>query len=145
MSILNWINFEPKGDERGDLVALEQGIHVPFVIKRIYYIYRTERGVSRGFHAHRNLKQILICLNGSVKILLDNGNAREQVLMDNPTKGLLIESMFWREMHEFSHDCVLLVLASEHYNEADYIRNYQEFLDVRKTYTPVDEGGSFEC
>lgn len=128
MSIFNWIDFDPKGDERGDLVALEQEIHVPFEIKRIYYIYRTERGVSRGYHAHRNLKQIVICLNGSVNMLLDNGTVREQVLMDSPTKGLLIESVIWREMHDFSPDCVLLVIASEHFDEKDYIRDYAEFL-----------------
>ncbi len=109
-------------------MALEQEIQVPFAIKRIYYIYRTERGVSRGFHSHRNLKQIVICLNGSVNMLLDNGTVREQVLMDSPTKGLLIESMIWREMHDFSPDCVLLVIASEHFDENDYIRDYQEFL-----------------
>lgn len=130
MSQVKWIDFQRLGDERGDLVALEIGMEkaVPFDIKRVYYIYRTAEGVSRGFHAHKKLKQVAICLSGSCRMVLDNGLEREDVLLSNPTKGLLIESMTWREMHDFSEDCVLLVLASEHYDEADYIRNYDVFL-----------------
>ncbi len=128
MNLVNWLQLESKGDYRGSLISIEQGVQLPFDIKRIYYIFRTQDGVSRGFHAHKNLKQLVICISGSVKMLLDNGAVREQVLMDNPTKGLLIESMIWREMHDFSDNCVLLVFASQHYDENDYIRNYQEFL-----------------
>lgn len=130
MSQVTWISFQRLGDERGDLVALEIGMEkaVPFDIKRVYYIYRTAHGVSRGYHAHKNLKQVAICLSGSCRMILDNGRDREDVWLNNPTKGLLIESMTWREMHDFSEDCVLLVLASEHYDEADYIRNYKEFI-----------------
>jgi len=129
MSLAKWIDFQALGDHRGELVALEIGHakNVPFDIKRVYYIYRTANGVSRGYHAHKDLKQVAICVSGSCKMLLDNGLVREEVLLDTPTKGLLIESMVWREMHEFSDDCVLMVLASEHYDESDYIRDYQEF------------------
>lgn len=132
MSQVNWIDFQRLGDERGHLVALEIGMEkaVPFDIKRVYYIYRTGEGVSRGFHAHKQLKQVAICLSGSCRMVLDSGKNREDVLLNSPTKGLLIESMTWREMHDFSADCVLLVLASEHYDETDYIRNYDEFLEM---------------
>lgn len=130
MSLFQWIELQEHGDDRGQLVALEIGHekNVPFEIKRIYYIYNTESGVSRGYHAHKELKQVAICVSGSCRMVLDNGKARESVLMSSPSKGLLIESMMWREMHDFSSDCVLLVLASEHFSEADYIRNYDDFL-----------------
>jgi dTDP-4-dehydrorhamnose 3,5-epimerase-like enzyme len=130
MSLIKWINFPALGDERGELVSLEIGLEktVPFEIKRVYYIYRTAEGVSRGYHAHKDLKQVAICVSGKCKMILDSGSGREEVWLDMPTKGLLIESMVWREMHDFSDDCVLLVLASEHYDESDYIRDYQEFI-----------------
>lgn len=130
MSLVKWIDFKSLGDERGSLVALEIGQEkeLPFAIKRVYYIYHTAEGVSRGYHAHRDLKQVAICVAGSCRMVLDNGIAREETWMDCPTKGLLIESMVWREMHDFSPDCVLLVLASEHYDESDYIREYDVFL-----------------
>ena len=132
LSLIKWIDFQSLGDERGSLVAVEIGMEkvVPFDIKRVYYIYQTGDGVSRGFHAHRNLKQVAICLAGQCRMVLDNGNKREEVWMNSPTRGLLIESMVWREMHDFSRDCVLLVLASEHYAESDYIRNYDIFLGL---------------
>ncbi len=130
MSLVKWINFQSLGDERGSLVALEIGMEkaVPFDIKRVYYIYHTGQGVSRGFHAHKNLKQVAICVAGSCRMVLDDGNTREETRLSCPTKGLLIESMIWREMHDFSEDCVLLVLASEHYDERDYIRCYADFM-----------------
>ncbi|MEG0869409.1 MAG: FdtA/QdtA family cupin domain-containing protein [Hafnia sp.] len=128
MSLVKWIEFQVLGDERGSLVALERERNVPFDIRRVYYIYKTEQGVSRGYHAHRNLRQVAMCVAGSCKIVLDDGFKREEVVMDCPTRGLLIESMMWREMHDFSDDCVLLVLASEPYQESDYIRDYQKFV-----------------
>ena len=123
-------HFPPHGDDRGQLVALEAMEHIPFEIRRVYYIYDTVSGVRRGMHAHRNLEQILICVHGSCKILLDDGYERREVLLDKPTEGLYISNDTWREMYDFSQDAVLLVLASEHYDEADYIRNYQDFLDM---------------
>ncbi|MBM5461508.1 WxcM-like domain-containing protein [Pseudomonas sp. P66] len=128
MSLIKWIEFQILGDERGSLVALERERNVPFDIRRVYYIYKTEQGVSRGYHAHRNLRQVAMCVAGSCKMVLDDGFQREEVVMDCPTRGLLIESMMWREMHDFSEDCVLLVLASEPYLESDYIRDYQKFV-----------------
>ncbi|ART78821.1 sugar 3,4-ketoisomerase [Oceanisphaera avium] len=128
MSLLEFINFPPLGDERGSLVALEADNTVPFDIKRVYYIFNTQAGVARGFHAHHNLKQVAVCVTGKCRMVLDDGKTREDVWLDSPTKGLLIGDLVWREMHDFSEDCVLLVLASEHYDETDYIRDYEEFL-----------------
>ena len=130
MSLIQIVNFPPLGDDRGSLVALEANKSVPFEIKRVYYIFGTKEGVSRGFHAHRNLKQVAVCVTGSCRFVLDNGKQREEVLLDCSTKGLIIEDLTWREMHDFSTDCVLLVLASEYYDENDYIRDYNEFLKV---------------
>lgn len=126
MSLIRLIDLPDLSDERGGLVAIEANIHIPFEIKRTYYLFDSQN-VARGFHAHRNLKQLAICLHGSCRFTLDDGKTNEDVTLDSPQKGLLIEGLIWREMHDFSHDCVLLVLASEHYDELDYIRNYEEF------------------
>ena len=131
MSLIQWIHFPPLGDERGSLVALETGKTVPFDIKRVYYIFATQKNVARGFHAHKNLKQIAVCVTGKCRMVLDNGKIRQDAWLDSPTKGLLISDLVWREMHDFSEDCVLLVLASEHYDENDYIRTYTEFQTIR--------------
>ena len=130
MSLIQWAEFPSLGDDRGSLVALEGGNTVPFEIKRVYYIFGTEQNVARGFHAHYNLKQVAICVTGRCRMILDDGKNREDVWLDSPTKGLLIGDLVWREMHDFSEDFVLLVLASEHYDEADYIRNYDEFKRI---------------
>lgn len=132
MSLIKLIDFPPLGDERGSLVALESHQSIPFDIKRVYYIFGTQQAVSRGFHAHKQLKQVAVCVTGSCRIVLDDGKQREYVLLDSAVKGLLIEDMVWREMHDFSDDCVLLVLASEHYDEADYIRDYTGFKELAK-------------
>jgi dTDP-4-dehydrorhamnose 3,5-epimerase-like enzyme len=130
MSLIQLINFNQLGDDRGSLVALENTKNIPFDIKRIYYIFDTKADVSRGFHAHKALQQVAICLKGSCKFMLTDGNVREEVVLNNPATGLVIGNMMWREMHEFSEDCVLLVLASEYYDEQDYIRDYSRFLEV---------------
>lgn len=129
---IKFVEFEKHGDDRGMLVALEQTKNVPFEIRRVYYMYDTKSGVTRGYHAHKQLKQILICVKGSCKILLDDGETKEIVELKDPSKGLYLESNVWREMYDFSEDAVLMVLASEFYDEADYIRNYQEFLEYVK-------------
>lgn len=131
MSLVKWIDFQVLGDERGSLVALEHERNVPFDIRRVYFIYGTAPGVSRGYHAHRALRQVAVCMAGSCTMVLDDGHHREDVRMDDPSRGLLIEGMLWREMHDFSDDCVLMVLASEVYDEADYIRDYQKFASER--------------
>ena len=120
--------FQQHGDERGQLVALEEMKDIPFAIKRVYYMYDTKPGVRRGFHAHKSLEQILICVNGSCKILLDDGKEKEIVLLDKQYEGLYIPNYMWREMYDFSPDAILLVLASDFYYEEDYIRNYEDFV-----------------
>lgn len=129
MSLIKTIYFKSLGDERGSLVALESNRTVPFDIKRVYYIFGTKEGVSRGFHAHRNLKQVAICVTGSCRFVLDNGKQREELILNGTEKGILIDGLIWREMHDFSPDCVLMVLASEYYDELDYIRDYNVFID----------------
>lgn len=128
MKMATIIEVPTFGDMRGSLVSLEVNKQIPFDIKRVYYIFDTKQGVSRGFHAHKNLSQILICVKGSCRILLDNGKITENILLDTPNQGILIEGLIWREMHDFSDDCVLLVLASNYYDESDYIRDYNEFI-----------------
>lgn len=123
-------DFKVMGDDRGSLLAVEGNMDIPFDIKRIYYIFAVQQGMRRGCHAHRELKQVLICVSGSCKILLDDGRTKETVLLDSPSRGLLIDKMLWREMYDFSPDAVLLVLASEHYSESDYVRDYDRFLDI---------------
>lgn len=120
--------FQPHGDERGQLVALEEYKEVPFKIKRVYYMYDMSPGIVRGRHAHKNLQQILICIHGSCKILLDDGNEKEVVPLEKPYEGLYVTNSMWHEMYDFSKDAVLMVLASDIYDENDYIRNYSEFL-----------------
>ncbi len=128
MSLIKTISFKSLGDDRGSLVALEENNNVPFEIKRLYYIFNTKQGVARGFHAHKQLKQLAVCVSGSCRIILDNGKQKEEIVLDNPETGLIIEDLIWHEMHDFSADCVLLVLANDFYDEADYIRDYDEFL-----------------
>lgn len=125
--------FQQHGDERGQLVALEEMNDIPFEIKRVYYMYDTGEGVRRGFHAHKSLEQILICIHGNCKILMDNGTEKKVVSLEKPYEGLYIANNIWREMFDFSEDAVLMVLASDVYKEEDYIRDYDEFLRFAKS------------
>ena len=120
--------FQQHGDYRVMLVSLEEYKDIPFEIKRVYYMYDTKKNVHRGFHAHKSLEQILICIHGSCKVLLDNGTEKKIVSLEKPYEGLYIANNMWREMYDFSEDAVLMVLASEYYKEEDYIRDYNEFL-----------------
>jgi dTDP-4-dehydrorhamnose 3,5-epimerase-like enzyme len=132
---IKFIDFDIKGDERGSLIAIEEFKNIPFEIKRVYYIFGTKKGIRRGLHAHKNLQQVAICVRGTCKFLLDNGkNKIKDIILDSPNKGLFIDKMIWREMYDFSDDCVLLVLANEYYDKNDYIRNYNEFLKKVKGY-----------
>ena len=117
-----------RGDDRGSLVAIEGGRDVPFVIARVYYVYATTPGVTRGLHAHRALNQLAVAVAGSCTMLLDDGTQRVTVRLDDPAVGLTMGPMTWREMSDFSPDCVLMVLADAAYDEADYIRDYNAFL-----------------
>jgi dTDP-4-dehydrorhamnose 3,5-epimerase-like enzyme len=122
------IDFQTLGDTRGSLVALETGKQVPFDIKRAYYIFDTKEGVRRGFHAHKTLQQVAVCVRGACTFLLDDGVHQATVRLDRPSVGLYIGAMLWREMFDFTDDCVLLVLADAVYDESDYIRSHADFL-----------------
>ena len=124
------IHFKEITDGRGGLVSLEQHQNIPFEIKRIYYIYGTPADTRRGFHAHKALEQVAICVKGACSFLLDNGKEKVDFRLDSPTTGLYIGNNIWREMYDFTEDCVLMVLASELYDEADYIRDYDQFLQA---------------
>lgn len=123
-------NFEPHGDDRGQLVAIQENIDIPFDIKRVYYMYNTVTNMVRGKHAHKKLEQILICTSGSCKIHLDNGKETAEVTLDKPWEGLYLSHNIWREMYDFTDDAVLMVLASELYDTEDYIRDYDEFINT---------------
>ncbi|ABR34752.1 MULTISPECIES: sugar 3,4-ketoisomerase [Clostridium] len=117
----------------GNLTPIEEVFDVPFDIKRIYYITNVPQGVSRGFHAHRRLHQVLICINGSVKIKLKNPKEESEVILNDSSDGLYIGPYVWREMYDFSEDAILLVLASDYYNENDYIRNIDFYMNEAAT------------
>jgi dTDP-4-dehydrorhamnose 3,5-epimerase-like enzyme len=125
--MIKLIELQKRFDDRGSLSFLEGGKDIPFEIKRIYYLYHLNQA-HRGFHAHKKLNQVAICVSGSCTFVLDDGRERQEVRLTKPNEGLFIDKMIWREMKDFSSDAVLLVLASEHYDESDYIRNYDEFL-----------------
>jgi dTDP-4-dehydrorhamnose 3,5-epimerase-like enzyme len=118
------------GDVRGALIALEENKNVPFSVRRVYYLFDTQKGVKRGLHAHRTLRQLVIAVRGSCRFILDDGRERIELLLGDPGTGLLVESMIWREMLDFSDDCVLMVLADQLYDEGDYIRDYDEFIQL---------------
>ena len=121
-------------DKWGKLVALEGNDLIPFKINRVYYIYSVEEGVRRGFHSHKKLEQVLICVHGSVKILLKTPDEEEIVTLNKANEGLYIGPNVWREMYDFDDDAVLLVLASAHYDEKDYIRNYDNYVKYYDRY-----------
>ncbi|EGT5709930.1 WxcM-like domain-containing protein [Cronobacter dublinensis subsp. dublinensis] len=121
------IPLQKHGDARGSLIALEEQKNVPFSIKRVYYMFDTQQGVRRGFHAHKQLMQLAVAVRGSCKFLLDDGVSQEVISLDDPSQGLLIEKMVWHEMFDYSDDCVLMVLADDLYDESDYIRDYSLF------------------
>lgn len=121
------MTFAVHGDDRGSLIALENGHNLPFDVKRVYYIFNTKAGVSRGFHAHRHLKQVLVAMSGSCRVVCEYGGERREYVLNRQDEGLLIEGLVWREMHDFSSDCVLVVLADDYYDAADYIRDYETF------------------
>jgi dTDP-4-dehydrorhamnose 3,5-epimerase-like enzyme len=126
--IVNTIEFQSFGDDRGSISVAETGKEIPFEVKRIYYLTSLSGSKPRGYHAHRELRQLAVCIAGSCKMILDDGLDKSVVVMDSPTVGVLIEPIIWHEMHDFSDDCILLVLADGHYDESDYIRDYTDFL-----------------
>lgn len=126
------IHHKVHGDNRGQLVVIEGNDDVPFDIKRVFYIYGGQQNVSRGSHSHYQTQQYLIAVNGSCKVTLDNGKCKKTFDLDEPNKGLFQDALVWGVMHDFSDDCLLLVLASEHYKESDYIYDYSELMRVVK-------------
>ena len=122
------IDLPKISDPRGNLTFVEGNHHVPFDIKRVYYLYDVPGGAERGAHGHRELQQMIVPLSGAFDIHLDDGKERITYQMNQPNKGLFICSMMWREITNFSSGAVCLVLASEFYNESDYYRDYESFL-----------------
>ncbi len=127
------IEFKEYGDEKGNLVVAEgSGFDVPFDIRRVFYIYGSDPDIRRGNHANRYTQFVLINVSGSSKVLVDDGNKKEIIELNKPRMGLYLGPMVWKEMYDFSPDSVLLVLASEHYIESEYIRDYEAFVEEVK-------------
>jgi dTDP-4-dehydrorhamnose 3,5-epimerase-like enzyme len=118
------------GDDRGKLIALEASKQIPFEIKRVFYIFDTQEGVIRGQHSHYKTKQFLVAVNGSCKVTLDDGIRKKTFELSGPSKGLFQDALVWGTMHDFSSDCVLMVLANSEYDDEDYIRAYDRYLEV---------------
>jgi hypothetical protein len=117
-------------DPRGNLTFVEGKKHVPFDIERVYYLYDVPGGEERAGHAHYNLQQLIIAVSGSFDLIVDDGKERHTITCNRPSQGVLMKSLVWRELNNFSSGAVCLVLASMRYEESDYIRNYQEFLEI---------------
>jgi dTDP-4-dehydrorhamnose 3,5-epimerase-like enzyme len=130
--LVQLVPIPQRGDARGQLSVAELGGALPFPVRRIYWIYGTQLGVSRGFHAHKQLRQLCVCVTGSVRIVLFDGQREEDVTLNSSAQGLLIGPDLWREMHDFSPDCVLMVFASAEYDETDYIRDRSQFIQAQK-------------
>ena len=112
----------------GTISVAENSVHIPFAIKRVYYIYDLNNpNAVRGKHAHKELEQVLFCINGSCEIGLDDGTNRQSIILDKPNIGIYLGTELWHTMLRFSDNCILLVLASDLYNENDYIRDYDDF------------------
>lgn len=126
--IAKFVQFQQHGDARGSLVAIEDEKNIPFPIRRVYFMYGCAGDVRRGFHAHHQLQQVLVAMSGSCTVLLDDGVNKTEVVLDNPAKGLFVDPMVWHEMWGFTDNCVLMAMASDHYAEADYIRDYPAFM-----------------
>ena len=127
------VDFPQISDPRGNLTFIEGGQAIPFDIRRVYYLYDVPGGAERGGHAHRELHQIIIALSGSFDITLDDGREKQLYQLNRAFRGLYLTPMIWRDIGNFSSNAVCLVLASEHYSEADYIRSYDDFLQSSST------------
>ena len=122
------LEFGEFGDERGNLVVIEGSMDIPFEVKRVFYMYGSDPSVVRGQHANRTTEFVLVNVSGTSKVKVDNGFKTETIELNRPRMGLYIPTMLWKDMYDFSEDSVLLVLASEHYDGQEYIRDYDEFL-----------------
>lgn len=130
--LVQLVDIPQRGDSRGALSVAELGGALPFPVRRVYWIHGTAPGVSRGFHAHKKLRQLCVCVAGSVRLSLFDGRREESVVLDSNSKGLLIGPGLWREMHDFSPGSVLMVFADAEYDEADYIRDRKEFIRIHQ-------------
>lgn len=124
------IEFPQKGDERGQLVIVEGNKDIPFDIKRVFYIYGSDHDVIRGRHANYKSEFVLINVAGTSKVKVDDGIHQKIIELSHPHMGIYLPKLVWKDMYDFSEDSVLLVLASEHYDAQEYIRDYDEFLSV---------------
>lgn len=128
MELCRLLDFKEKGDDRGKLVIVEGNQDIPFEIKRLFYIYGSDRNVIRGQHTNRNSEFILINVSGTSKVMVTDGKKKQVVELTKPRQGVYLPKMVWKEMYDFSPYFVLLVLASTHYDGGEYIRSYEEFL-----------------
>jgi oxalate decarboxylase/phosphoglucose isomerase-like protein (cupin superfamily) len=117
-------------DERGTLAVIEGGQHVPFDVRRVFYVYGVPAGTTRGAHAHRELEQVLVCLTGSMDVVLDDGHGRRTVHLADPAEGLYIPPLVWASERNMAAGTVYMVLASAPYDESDYFRDYAQFLEA---------------
>lgn len=131
--IVEFIKKTTGNFKEGSLVFIESNKHVDFEIKRVYYTYGAKNGIMRGFHAHKKLEQVLICVYGKIEVSCDDGRNKKTFILDDPSKGLYIGNEIWRTIKWLRDDSVLLVLASEYYTEEDYIRDYNTFLEYIKS------------
>lgn len=130
------LEFPQHGDKRGHLVIVEGGYDIPFEIKRIFYIYGSDREVVRGQHANRKTEFVLINVSGQSKVKVRDGKGNEAIFaLNRPHTGIYLPRMVWKDMYDFSEDSVLLCLASEHYDPEEYIRDYDEFLEAVRRRT----------
>lgn len=129
ISDVKMLEFPQRGDERGHLVIVEGGQDIPFEIKRAFYIYGSDKDVVRGQHANRRTEFVLINVAGTSKVKVKDGKGNEEVYhLERPHTGIYLPNMVWKDMYDFSEDSVLLVLASEHYDSSEYIRDYEDFV-----------------
>lgn len=128
-----WIELDVKCNKSGSLVPLESQRNIPFAIRRAFFIYDIETGGRRGMHAQRTLKEALICVQGSCQVRIEDGRSAETFRLDRRDRALYIGPMEWREMYDFSEDCILLALADQLYDESDYIRDHGEYERCLKT------------
>lgn len=125
-SLIKFIEL-PKILDECELIVAQTPEHIPFKIKRVYFIRRAHPQLPRGFHAHKTCQQIIFCICGSIKLIIDNGKVREKIILAEPHKGIFLDKMVWHEMVNFKKNTILLVLASDNFNEKDYIRDYEKF------------------
>ena len=118
-------------DPRGNLTFIESGRHIPFDMKRVFYIYDVPTAASRGAHAHKKLHQFILCLSGTFSVSLDDGESRQEIIMNRPWKGLHVVPMIWAAETNFSPGSVCVILTSDYYDEQDYYRDYDDFLTAK--------------